>query len=143
MASRRQQFRTASVDWHRFLGFNSSIKDEVRRGTKRKGSPFQAHSKRSRIEREQRVWHTDVAGEMKWMMGDAVSLRSAQGEALSAIQRGDGNVVVVMPTGGGKSMLFMLPASVGVGDVTVVVVPFVTLRHDMRGRSERAGVSAR
>ena len=28
-AGRRQQFRTASVDWHRFLEFASSIKDEV------------------------------------------------------------------------------------------------------------------
>ncbi|THV78820.1 hypothetical protein D6D29_07372 [Aureobasidium pullulans] len=141
MASRRQQFRTASVDWHRFLGFNSSIKDEVQRGIKRKGDPFQIHSKRSRIEREQRVRHMDVAGEMKWMMKQDVSLRSAQGEALAAIQEGDGKIVVVMPTGAGKSILFMLPAAVRAGGVTVVVVPFVTLRHDMRARSEKAGVS--
>ena len=46
-----------------------------------------------------------------------------------------------MPTGAGKSMLFMLSAFVGVGGVTVVVVPFVTLRYDMKGRSEKVGVS--
>jgi superfamily II DNA helicase RecQ len=46
-----------------------------------------------------------------------------------------------MPTGAGKSMLFMLPAFVGVRGVTVVVVPFVTLRHDMKGRSKKVGVS--
>ena len=141
MASRRQQFRTASVDWHRFLGFGSSIRDEVQRGVKRKGDPFQAHSKRACIEREQRVKHMDVAEEMAWMMGQNVSLRSVQGEALSAIKNGEGKIVVVMPTGAGKSMLFMLPAFVGVGGVTVVVVPFVTLRHDMKGRSEKVGVS--
>ena len=50
-------------------------------------------------------------------------------------------MIVVMPTGAGKSVLFMLPASVGMGGVTVVVVPFVTLRHDMRGRGEKLGVS--
>jgi superfamily II DNA helicase RecQ len=83
----------------------------------------------------------DVAGEMKWMMKKDVSLRSAQGEALAAIQRGDGKIVVLMPTGAGKSVLFMLPAAVGVGGVTVVVVPFVTLRHDMRAKSVKAGVS--
>jgi hypothetical protein len=33
-------------------------------------------------------------------------------------------VVAVMPTGGGKSMLFMLPAWVEPGGLTVVVVPF-------------------
>jgi superfamily II DNA helicase RecQ len=46
-----------------------------------------------------------------------------------------------MPTGAGKSMLFMLLAFVGVGGVTMVVVPFVTLRHDMKGRSKKVGVS--
>jgi superfamily II DNA helicase RecQ len=35
----------------------------------------------------------------------------------------------------------MLPAFVGVRGVTVVVVPFVTLRHDMKGRSKKVGVS--
>ena len=83
----------------------------------------------------------DVVEEMTWMMKRNVSLRSAQGEALSAIQKGDGKIVVVMPTGAGKSILFMLPAAVGTGGVTVVVVPFVTLRHDMKSRSEKAGVS--
>jgi hypothetical protein len=29
IASHRQQFRTASVDWYWFLGFGSSIRDEV------------------------------------------------------------------------------------------------------------------
>jgi hypothetical protein len=53
MASCRQQFQTASVDWYWFLGFGSSIRDEVQQGVKRKGDLFQAHSKRARIEREQ------------------------------------------------------------------------------------------
>ncbi|GAB7327445.1 hypothetical protein MBLNU13_g11330t1 [Cladosporium sp. NU13] len=117
------------------------IKDEVRRGIKRKGDPFEAHSKRSRIEREHRVRHMNIIEEMSWIIGEDVSLRSAQGEALSAIKNGEGKIVVVMPIGAGKSMLFMLPAVVGRGGVTVVVVPFVTLRHDMKGRGERMGVS--
>jgi len=75
------------------------------------------------------------------MMGKSISLQSVQGEALSAIKDGEGKIVVVMPTGAGKSMLFMLPASVGVGGVTVVVVPFVTLRYDIKGRSEKMSVS--
>ena len=46
-----------------------------------------------------------------------------------------------MPTGAGKSILFILLAAVGRGGVTVVVVPFVTLRYDMIGRGKRIGVS--
>ena len=35
----------------------------------------------------------------------------------------------------------MLPVAVGTGGVTVVVVPFVILRYDIKSRSEKAGVS--
>ena len=82
----------------------------------------------------------NIAKEMAWMMGEDVLLQSAQGEALLAIKNRERKIVVVMPTGASKSILFMLPASVGVGSVTVVVVLFVTLRHNMKGRSEKAGV---
>jgi superfamily II DNA helicase RecQ len=82
----------------------------------------------------------NIAEELAWTMGENVSLRSAQGEASSAIENGEGKILVVIPTGAGKSMLFMLPTSVGVGSVAVVLVPFVTLRHDMKGRSKKAVV---
>ncbi|KAK7179485.1 hypothetical protein PSPO01_14497 [Paraphaeosphaeria sporulosa] len=44
-----------------------------------------------------------------------------------------------MGTGAGKSVLFMLPASVSSG-VTIVVVLLVALRFDMRERCERLGI---
>ena len=141
MASRRQQFRTASIDWHRFLGFGSSIKDEVQRGLKRSGDPFRIHSKRAKVERHERVRHMDVAEEMTWMMRKEMTLRSVQPEVFAAIQRGDSKIVAVMPTGAGKSMLFMLPAFVAAGGVTVVVVPFTTLRHDMKVRCDELNIS--
>jgi superfamily II DNA helicase RecQ len=46
----------------------------------------------------------------------------------------------VMPTGGGKSMLFMLPAWVS-GGLTVVVVPLIALRQDLQKRCAVAGIS--
>jgi len=82
----------------------------------------------------------DVAGEMKWMMKQDVSLRSAQGKALAAIQRGDRKIVIMMPTGASKSVLFMLPTAVRVRGVTIVIVLFVTLRHNMRAKGMKAGV---
>ena len=59
---------------------------------------------------------------------------------MRAIQQGVSPVVVVMPTGGGKSILFMLPAWVG-GGLTVVVVPLIALRQDMVVRCEQLGIS--
>jgi superfamily II DNA helicase RecQ len=53
---------------------------------------------------------------------------------MQAIQQGESPIVVVMPTGSGKSMLFMLPAFVQAGGVTIVVVPLKAIRADMMVR---------
>ncbi|KAK3983813.1 hypothetical protein QBC44DRAFT_254286, partial [Cladorrhinum sp. PSN332] len=42
-------------------------------------------------------------------------------------------VIVVMGTGGGKSILFILPARYS-GGLTVAVVPLVLLRSDIKDR---------
>jgi superfamily II DNA helicase RecQ len=65
---------------------------------------------------------------LQWLMRKEVVMRSAQSEAMQAIQRGESPIVVVMPTGSGKSMLFMLPAFVQVGRVSIIVVPLKALR---------------
>ncbi|OJJ78410.1 uncharacterized protein ASPGLDRAFT_97152, partial [Aspergillus glaucus CBS 516.65] len=45
-----------------------------------------------------------------------------------------------MPTGGGKSMLFMLPAWVAPRGTTVVVVPLIALRGDLQQRCAKLGI---
>jgi superfamily II DNA helicase RecQ len=60
---------------------------------------------------------------------------------MAAIQQGQSPVVAIMPTGGGKSMLFMLPAWAVPGGTTIVVVPLVSLRQDMARRCRQIGVS--
>ncbi|KAH2829427.1 hypothetical protein KXV85_008225 [Aspergillus fumigatus] len=54
-----------------------------------------------------------------------------QDPAMQAIQRGESPIVAVMPTGGGKSMLFMVPVFATPGGTTIVVVPLVTLWADI------------
>jgi RecQ family ATP-dependent DNA helicase len=49
--------------------------------------------------------------------------------------------LVVMPTGGGKSLCYQLPALAGEA-LVVVVSPLIALMADQRTRLERAGVSA-
>ncbi|KAH3934077.1 hypothetical protein HBH53_264890 [Parastagonospora nodorum] len=46
-----------------------------------------------------------------------------------------------MGTGAGKSILFMLPASVSTG-LTIVVVPLVALRFDMKERCDKLRIAS-
>ena len=46
----------------------------------------------------------------------------------------------MMPIGASKSVLFMLPTAVRVRGVTIVVMLFVTLRHNIRAKGIKVGV---
>ena len=65
----------------------------------------------------------DPVEQLQRMAGKTATFRSVQKEAIQAIVGGESPVVAVMPTGAGKSMLFMLPAWAEQGGTTVVVVP--------------------
>ena len=55
--------------------------------------------------------------------------------------RGDAVFIVVLPTGAGKSVLFLLPAVPAIdAGVSVVVVPFVALTQDLVRRARAAGL---
>ncbi|HEX4564285.1 MAG TPA: RecQ family ATP-dependent DNA helicase, partial [Solirubrobacteraceae bacterium] len=66
--------------------------------------------------------------------------RPGQREAVSAALEGRDSLVV-MPTGGGKSLCYQLPALAGDG-LVVVVSPLIALMSDQAQRLQRAGVSA-
>ena len=54
--------------------------------------------------------------------------------------RGEERVLAIMPTGSKKSILFILPAFYGVGGVTIVVVPLIVLKQDLRRRCQAVGI---
>ncbi|HEX4838473.1 MAG TPA: RecQ family ATP-dependent DNA helicase [Solirubrobacteraceae bacterium] len=68
------------------------------------------------------------------------AFRSGQREAVQAALDGRDSLVV-MPTGGGKSLCYQLPALAGRG-LVVVVSPLIALMADQRRRLEQAGVNA-
>ena len=58
--------------------------------------------------------------------------------------RGD-LLITVLPTGGGKSILFMLPAlmddaNTSFGLISIVIVPFVALTEDLIARAREFGI---
>ncbi|MBU2963610.1 DNA helicase RecQ [Citreicella sp. C3M06] len=83
----------------------------------------------------------DASGEalLKQVFGfDA--FRPGQGEIVDSVARGD-NVLAIMPTGGGKSLCFQLPALMRNG-VTVVISPLIALMRDQVRGLREAGVCA-
>ena len=68
------------------------------------------------------------------------SFRPGQGEIVEAVAAGE-NVLAIMPTGGGKSLCFQLPALLRPG-VTVVISPLIALMRDQVRGLREAGVAA-
>ena len=72
---------------------------------------------------------------------DNVTYRSAEQErALQAVLNHESPVVVVLPTGGGKSLTFMGPACLPQAGVTIVVAPFRALESNIISRCEEKGI---
>ena len=135
--SKRWGLRVASMEWHAFLQIPSAVSKKPRRGTQA------AAARREAVEEEYRRWKmmrlVDVDSELKTLLGEQAAFRSVQKPAIQAIMQHKSPVVAIMGTGAGKSVLFMLPASVS-GGVTILVVPLVALRFDMRERCEQLGI---
>ena len=72
------------------------------------------------------------------------AFRGMQGDIVEHVTAG-GDALVLMPTGGGKSLCYQVPAIVrhrGGHGVAVVVSPLIALMHDQVGALEEAGVHA-
>ena len=143
VADRRQQFRTSSVEWHRFLGFASAMdpKQDETTSRKRKRAPFEEEAESGRMERWMRLRRMNAEAELKRMMDPDTTFRGQQKEVVMAIAQGASPIVSVMPTGAGKSLLFMLPAYVEPRGTTIVVVPLISLRGDIQRRCQALGIS--
>ncbi|KAI2474403.1 ATP-dependent DNA helicase Q5, partial [Pyrenophora tritici-repentis] len=115
--------------------------DDQRRSSKRKRAPFESEADEARVDRWQRLRKMDARAQLKRMMGEKAEFRGVQEAAIKAITAGESPVVAVMPTGAGKSLLFMLPAWAEQGGTTVVVVPLIALRGDMAQRCKKLGIS--
>ncbi len=72
--------------------------------------------------------------------GDADFRSDAQRQALAELVRRDADNAIVLPTGSGKSFLYMLMARMSRLGVTVVILPLVALLHDVVARCRRQQV---
>lgn len=136
IGSEVRAFRRVSCDWHRFVGWPSALKGE--RDWKMQ-QQIEVEQKEAELRHWQRMRSINVETQLKEIFNDtAAQFRGVQRAALRAIvEEGKRRVLVIMRTGGGKSLMFMLPARGSPQGTTVVVVPTKSLQQDLKKRCDK------
>ncbi|KAM0321501.1 hypothetical protein ACHAQA_010069 [Verticillium albo-atrum] len=142
---RRVNFRQISEEWHRLLGFPSAIHGldrSLRPGHKRKSPSLHFEAmKRLQAHRWRTLSSVNLERALWRLYGDKARFRGVQRQAVEAVMANKSPLVVVMGTGGGKSLCFMLPAASCPGGITIVIVPLVSLQGDMVDRCRASDIS--
>lgn len=123
-------FRAISDKWQAWLGLVSRIRPhEVRK-------PVQ-QSEREVMNNEDKLWKG-----MRHLYGAGAEWRGKQKEAMMALAEGVSPLFIILPTGGGKSLAFLLPALFEGKGTSVVITPLVALADDIyrRCREKRIDV---
>jgi superfamily II DNA helicase RecQ len=130
-------FGALSAAWHSFLGVDGQTEETVDPSSRKKRRMRESMSGLVVLPNKKAVQVEDPRAEavhkaLQRVLGKQdVSFRSVEQEqALYAVLDNQTPLVVVLPTGGGKSLLFTLPACIEEG-VTVVVVPYRALIEDL------------
>jgi superfamily II DNA or RNA helicase/predicted Zn-ribbon and HTH transcriptional regulator len=121
-------FHRASVAWHRYVGLDSPL-------------PLSEHARDRVRDRVVSLQGTDWRQLLCKLTGKDCYFKPGQKEAIDRINRREHELVIVMGTGAGKSLLFMLPAfAMGPTGLTIVVSPLRALIEDMTAKYSAMGV---
>ncbi|KAK5110984.1 hypothetical protein LTR85_012294 [Meristemomyces frigidus] len=137
--SSQAAFRRVSVDWHRFLQFDSALKQEQADPDVRER--IAKAEEEERFRRWKWIRQIDIDAQLKRIVGVAAEFRGLQRPALTAIIERQMQVLIIMRTDGGKSLFFMLPTAGSQDGVTVVVVPLNALQADLKQRCDQVGIA--
>ncbi|KAF1933797.1 uncharacterized protein M421DRAFT_396097 [Didymella exigua CBS 183.55] len=135
----REAFWRVSMDWHRVLEFASAWEDgRMHPGVR---AEMVAQQEKQALQRWSSLAMVDLKAEFRRLAGQPdAEYRGKQEESLEAVMQRRLRVLVVMATSTGKSMLFMLPASVSPGGVSVVVALLNALRDDLQDRCDQLSI---
>ncbi len=108
---------------------------------KRKIELFESEAKEGRMQRWKRLRSIKIEDELQRVMSVDSRFRGVQKPTIEAIMAGKSPVVIVMAIEEGKSLLFMLPAWCSQGGTSIIVVPLIALRQNMKQRCEGMGIT--
>jgi superfamily II DNA helicase RecQ len=131
----------ASTLWQDFWGVEMILKQK-KRGRAEQESRLVKRVAMG-IYRPRKPWSTEaLLGGVKKLYGneEAGWKSTEQEQALTTIMSWTEQVVAILPTGAGKSLLFMLPCTLPNAGITVLVVPLVSLHGDMLRRVKEMSI---
>lgn len=135
--TRSDRYQLLSTRWHQILGLAS--RPAAGRSNKHYRSVSDQQQQlaiRSRIKRLKHLKQMDLDQTLISIFGPGSSYRYQQRSILEAIcgttnQPPAARIVAILPTGAGKSLLFMIPALQRMGGLSIVIVPLVSLKNDL------------
>jgi superfamily II DNA helicase RecQ len=94
--------------------------------------------------RSRRRWQMDQAMKVLQRMYGAEAQYRTEGQqrAMEHIVAGAGQVLAILRTSEGKSLLYLLPCQLPGAGTTVLILPLVVLKDEMRRRCAEAGIEA-
>jgi len=144
-------YETASLAWHEMLGFGASkgpcfagkhhrsASDEQSRDENKK-SRVAVNPRPAALQKEEAIAEQIQTGLTKLLGPHGKTKSIGQAEALKVIFTRPKTSVVVLPTDGGKSLLFMLPAVLSSSGTIIVVIPYVALLDNLLDRALKLGL---
>lgn len=145
-----ETFRAVSYRWHRFLGLaTTSSRAQPQKRICEGSSALPVPMKRPRIlplQPASNVATNDhILSALRSVLRDnGARFRSAQQEeAVRMACARESPLVVILPTGGGKSQVFMVPAMLRGAGITIVVAPYAALKNQLVTRCLDAGLDCK
>jgi superfamily II DNA helicase RecQ len=133
--TQQRQFKKLSQIWHQFLQFPSASGYSTKAT-----SELEKMQEKHTAARWHRLGQVNLHTELQKMIHSDAQFRGIQLPALQSIMARQSRVMLVMRTGGGKSLMYMLPAVCSPEGLTVVVVPLCSLQSDQARRCQMAGL---
>jgi superfamily II DNA helicase RecQ len=111
-------------------------------------SDLDQHGKIALIDKSQSadfsLFSTDVLSLLlqDFFQDSSISFKSSfQRLAFQYILQKKSCLTVILPTAGGKSLLFLLNASLSTSQTTIVIVPLISLKHNLKKRAQEFNIS--